>query len=102
MNKQKTLSGPVMCQRLQQAGIPAQRVIQRMNSGQYIAEFYHPGMEQPVESSFSFAQRIQQQLLDLRVISCNDRIADWRDGQPVIWASVTFQLNSQEKRKRGA
>lgn len=102
MKREKTLSGPVMCRRLQQAGIPAQKVVQRMNTGHYVAEFYHPGMDQPVESSLSMASRIQQKMDGLRVISCNDRIAEWREGQPVIWASVTFQLNTESTHKRGA
>lgn len=91
MNRQKSPSGPVMYRRLKKAGIPVQKVVRRMDSGDYIAEAYHPGMEHPVESSFSIASQIQAMIDGVRVISCNDKIAEWRDGQPVIWASVTFR-----------
>lgn len=91
MKRQQTPSGPVMYRRLKKAGIPVQKVVRRMDTGDYIAEAYHPGMEQPVESSFSIASQIQAMIDGVRVISCNDKIAEWRDGQPVIWASVTFK-----------
>ncbi len=91
MKRQKTPSGPVMCRRLKKAGIPVQKVVRRLDTGEYIAEAYHPGMEHPVESSFSIASKIQAMIDGVRVVSCNDKIAEWRDGQPVIWASVTFQ-----------
>lgn len=101
MKRKKAPSGPVMCRRLQKAGIPVQKVVRRIDSGDYIAEAYHPGMEQPVESAFTIANRIQSMVDDIRIISCNDKIAEWRDGQPVIWASVTFKWNP-EIRKWGA
>jgi len=91
MKRQKTPSGPEMYRRLKKAGIPVQKVSRRMDTGEYVAEAYHPGMEYPVESSFSIANKIQTMIDGVRVISCNDKIAEWRDGQPVIWASVTFQ-----------
>ena len=91
MKRQKAPSGPVMCRRLQKAGIPIQKVVRRLESGDYIAEAYHPGMEQAVESAFSLASLMQAAETRIRVVSCSDKIAEWRDGQPVIWASVTFK-----------
>lgn len=85
-------SGPVMCRHLQRAGIPVRKVVRRIDSGDYIAEAYHPGMQRAVESAFSIASQIQSSITGARIISCNDKIAEWRDGQPVIWASVTFKM----------
>lgn len=91
-----------MCRRLQKAGIPIKKVVRRVDSGDYVAEAYHPGMQDPVESSFSIANQIQSVIDGVRVISCNDKIAEWRDGQPVIWASVTFKMIKDDTRLRGA
>jgi len=91
MKQQKAPSGSVICRRLQKAGVPIQKVVRRVDTGDYIAEAYHPGMELPVESSFAIASQIQAVVDEVRIISCNDKIAEWRDGQPVIWASVTFK-----------
>ncbi len=90
MNKSKRLSGPAMRDRLLHAGIEVQQVTRRMDSGHYVAEFYTPGMEQPIESSQSYAQRLRQKVNGLQIINCDDTIADWREGKPIIWATVTF------------
>jgi len=92
MKRQRTPSGSVLCRRLQKAGIPVKKVVRRIDSGDYIAEVYHPGMQEPVESSFTLASQMQSVIDNIRVVSCNDKIAEWRDGQPVIWASVTFKM----------
>ena len=102
MKRKKAPSSSVMCRRLQNAGIPIKKVVRRVESGDYIAEAYHPGMQDPVESSFAIANQIQSVLDGARVISCNDKIAEWRDGQPVIWASVTFKMTGDDTHKRGA
>ena len=91
-----------MCRRLQKAGIPVQKVVRRMETGDYVAEAFHPGMQLPVESSFAIASQIQTAIDGARVISCNDKIAEWRDGQPVIWASVTFKWNPNQTHLKGA
>ena len=101
MKRKKAPSSSVMCRRLQKAGIPIQKVVRRFESGDYIAEAYHPGMEHPVESAFAIANQIQAVVNDVRIVSCSDKIAEWRDGQPVIWASVTFKWNP-ETHKKGA
>ena len=93
MKYQKAPSGPVMCRRLQKAGVPIQKVVRRLETGDYIAEAYHPGMEHPVDSAFAIANQIQSVEEHVRIVSCSDKIAEWRDGQPVIWASVTFKWN---------
>ncbi|GEM_PF-2277409 len=102
MKRKKTLSGAVVCRRLQQAGIPIKKVVRRIESGDYIAEAYHPGMQDPVESSFTIASQMQAVMDGIRVISCNDKIAEWRDGQPVIWASVTFKMHDNSPYKHPA
>lgn len=102
MNNQKKPSGPMMCRHLQNAGIPVRKVVRRIDSGDYVAEVYNPGMNDAVESSFIIANQIQSRITGARVISCNDKIAEWRDGQPVIWASVTFKMIIDDSQKRGA
>lgn len=92
----------MMCRHLQKAGIPVRKVVRRIDSGDYVAEVYHPGMNEAVESSFVIANQIQTCIIGARVISCNDKIAEWRDGQPVIWASVTFKMVSDDSQKLGA
>lgn len=86
-------SGPMMRDQLRSMGIEAQQVTQRRETGFYVAEFYHNKMQSPVESSHQWAEVIHQRLANSTIIDRYDTVADWRDGKPVIWASVTFRVD---------
>jgi hypothetical protein len=47
-----------------------------------------------VNPSDFWAENISQRVDGLKIIDHEDTVADWRAGQPVIWASVTFTLDS--------
>lgn len=89
-------TGPEMQSQLKQAGIPAQKVVRRRDTGHYIADFFVPGMSDPVKSSAVWARSIEQHL-GLTVINISDTVAAWRADKPIIWASVTFTISQADR-----
>jgi hypothetical protein len=79
---------------LRAVGIDAQKVTRRRHSGHYVADFFVPNLQEPVNPSNFWAENISQRVDGLKIIEHEDTVADWRAGQPVIWASVTFALDS--------
>lgn len=79
---------------LQKADIRPQKVVKKRRTGYYTAEFFVPGMEEPIAPSATHAARLQAQFPErVRIIQTRDTTADWRPGKPVIWATVTFEIN---------
>jgi hypothetical protein len=99
MNSRKVIpkippSGPAMQERLHEVGIEARRVVRRRDTGHYIADFFIPGMQTPIDPSKEWARKMEQRLVGLRVLKMDDTLADWRADKPVIWASVTFAVDT--------
>jgi hypothetical protein len=92
MNPESLLTGPKMQARLKASGIDARQVTRSRRTGYYVADFYSPGMQSPVTPARVWAERIQQRVGGLTIVDRDDTVADWRDGQPVIYASVTFAV----------
>lgn len=89
-------TGPAMQECLKEVGIYAQKVIRHRDTGHYVADFYVPGMQTPIQPSENWASMIQQRLAGLTIIDTSDTVAGWRSDKPVIWASVTFTLDRPE------
>lgn len=87
------LNGREMQQRLGTAGIYAQKVIRKRETGYYVADFYEPNMQAAVPPAQVWARQLQQRYPGkVRIIQTRDTRADWRPGSPVILASVTFDV----------
>lgn len=86
------MSGRAMRQHMALLGIPAQKVVRKRQTGDYVADFFVPDMTQPVLAAEEWAQQIRSRLPDSRVISTHNTVADWRPGAPVIQATVIFTM----------
>lgn len=81
-----------MHRHLASLGVPAQKVVRKQASGDYVADFYVPQMEQPIAPAHEWAKRIRATLPEARIKDTHDTIADWRPGNPVIYATVIFSV----------
>lgn len=90
------MTGRAMQRHLESLGIPAQKLVRKRESGDYVAEFFVPEMNEPIEPSRIWAQRIQAILPHATIINTHDTIASWRPDTPVIYATVIFQLRDEE------
>lgn len=91
------VSGRAMCRHLVSLGVPAQKVVRKQETGDYVADFFVPEMSEPVAPAKEWAKRIQEVLPSAKIIDTHDTIATWRPGQPVIYATVIFQLESVDE-----
>lgn len=73
-------------------GIPAQKVVRKRQTGDYVADFFVPDMKQSVPSAETWAQQIQAQLPDSQVVSTHNTVAEWRPDAPIIQATVIFTV----------
>lgn len=87
-----TLSGRAMCKHLVSLGIPAQKIVRKQETGEYVAEFFVPEMSEPVAPAREWASKITEALPLARIIDTHDTFASWRENQPVIYATVIFKL----------
>lgn len=93
-SQERMLSGRAMCRHLFSLGVAAQKVVRKQDTGYYIAEFFVPGMTEATVGARTWATRIRDVLPSARIVSVDDLIADWRPQQPVICATVVFQLQA--------
>lgn len=90
------VSGRALCRHLVSLGVPAQKIVRKQETGDYVADFFVPEMSEPVAPAKEWAKRIREALPSARIIDTHDTIAAWREGQPVIYATVIFQLMDAE------
>lgn len=90
------LSGRAMCRHLVSLGVPAQKIVRKQETGDYVAEFFVPEMSQPIAPAREWARLIREALPSVRIIDTHDTIAAWRPQQPVIYATVIFQMLGEE------
>ena len=88
------LTGRAMYRHLVSLGIDVQKVVRKRETGNYVADFFVPQMQKPIDSADEWARRINHVLPTASIVDTHDTIADWRIGQPVIHASVAFTINS--------
>jgi len=86
------MSGQAMRRHLGSLGLYAQKIVRKKGTGYYVADFYVPEMAEAIPCAQSWAQHIQALLPGAEVIATQDTVADWRPGQPVIYATVVFRL----------
>ena len=89
------MTGRALQRHLATLGIGAQKLVRRRETGDYVAEFFVPEMNEPVESSRVWAKRIRTILPHATIIDTHDTIASWRPDTPVIYATVIFTLQEQ-------
>lgn len=90
-------SGVVMKRELIELGIPVQKLVRFQDTGDYSAEFFIPEMQQGVLPAAEWAQLICDVMPDARIVGTHDTIAHWREGQPVIYASVVFKIGAEDE-----
>lgn len=81
-----------MCRHLVSLGIPAQKVIRKQDTGDYVADFFVPTMSEAIKPAKEWAELIKVEMPSVRIIDTHDTIAVWRPEKPVIYATVIFQL----------
>lgn len=85
------LSGRAMCRHLMSLGVVVQKVVRKRETGDYVADFFIPDMDDAIAPASQWAQVIRRALPDAKIIDTHDTIASWRPDQPVIHATVVFQ-----------
>jgi hypothetical protein len=90
------MTGRALQRHLKALGIPAQKLVRKRETGDYVAEFFVPEMDEPIEPSRVWAKRIRAILPNATIIDTHDTIASWRPDTPVIYATVIFQLQDEE------
>lgn len=91
------LSGRGMCKHLVSLGVPAQKIVRKQETGDYVADFFVPELSEPVAPAKEWAERIKAVMPDVRIIDTHDTIAAWRPNQPVIYATVIFQVTGENE-----
>jgi hypothetical protein len=89
----RDLNGREMQARLERAGIRPQKVVRKRETGFYMADFYVPEMQAAVPPARTWAKEIERIFPgQVQIIQTDDMRAEWRDGQPIIAATVTFSF----------
>ncbi len=92
----RDLNGREMQAHLERAGICPQKVVRKRETGYYMADFYVPEMQAAVPAAHTWAREIERNFPgQVQIIQIDDMRADWRDGQPIIAATVTFAFRRQ-------
>ena len=87
------MTGKAMQKLLHEAGIEAQKVVRKRQSGYYTADFFVPDMQEGIASSAVWASQITQQFAGrVTIIAAHDMVASWRPGKPIICATVIFAI----------
>lgn len=88
------LTGRAMYRHLVSLGIDVQKVVRKRETGNYVADFFVPQMQNSIAPADEWARKIRTVLPSASIIDTHDTIADWRSGEPVIYASVAFSFSS--------
>ncbi len=84
-----------MCRHLISAGVAAQKVVRKRETGDYVADFFIPDMDEEIPPADVWAKQIQRVLPDALILDTHNTIAAWRTGQPVIYATVIFKYSDE-------
>lgn len=84
------LSGPKMRQYLSSLGVNVTEVVRKRDTGHYVADVYVPGMGEAVQPAEVYAEQISS-VIPATIVHQHNQTAHWRDGNPVVWASVHFK-----------
>ena len=84
---------------LSDAGVPAQKVTKKQQTGIFRVEFYHPNMQRAIESSDHWEQVVTDLFDGVDVVGHADQVAYWRDGQPTIMASLDLEIDQISRKE---
>lgn len=82
-----------MQRHLASMGVAAQKIVRKQQSGEYVADFFVPGMTDPIAPAQVWARRIKDALPAARIVETLDTVADWRPDSPIIHAIVIFRAS---------
>lgn len=89
------ITGRAMCRHLVSLGIDVQKVVRKRETGDYVADFFVPQMQNPIAPAREWARQIRRVLPSASIIDTHDTVASWRAGEPVIYATVAFRYSSE-------
>lgn len=90
------VSGRAMCRHLISSGVSAQKVVRKRETGNYVADFFIPEMDEAIPPANEWAEQILGVLPTAHILDTHDTIAGWRAEQPVIYATVVFHWSEAE------
>lgn len=90
------VSGRAMCRHLISSGVSAQKVVRKRETGNYVADFFIPEMDEAIPPADEWAEQIRRVLPTAHILDTHDTVASWRTGQPVIYATVIFRWSESE------
>lgn len=93
--------GKSLLEALQAAGIHASDVSRNRRTGIHTVRFVAPNltaMDSPGTAPAKvWARRITAAFSDVEIVDTYDSVAEWREGQPVIFATVFVKIIGEEK-----
>lgn len=90
------VSGRQICRELVELNVAAQKVVWKQDTGDYVADFFVPEMQEATKPAAEWAKLIKKALPTARIMDTHDTKAVWRPGKPVIYATVIFRLPELE------
>lgn len=87
----RNMNGKEMKAHLESAGIRAAKCVYRSGEGVYITDFYVPEIRTEIPSGKEWGEKIKSAFPgQIEIVRCDEIRADWREGNPIIHAAVTF------------
>jgi len=88
------MNGKEMKAHLATAGIQAQKVVYRRDQDVYIADFYVPELRTEIPSGQEWGEQMVAAFPTcVKIVEADELHAEWREGNPIIHASVTFTFH---------
>lgn len=93
----KPLTGPAMKTLLENvAGIKAPQVVRSRVTGNYVANVFVPGLNEPVEPADVLTAKIMRAFNGVKIVETGEARAHWRKDNPVVMVDITFQADHIE------
>jgi hypothetical protein len=93
----KPLTGPAMKNLLENvAGIKAPQVVRSRVTGNYVANVFVPGLDEPVEPADVLSAKIMRAFNGVKIVETGETRADWRKDCPVVMVGITFTADQIE------
>lgn len=84
--------GPTIAKIFGEHGIPTPKIKKIRTTGQYIAEWYQKGMLDEVPPASKFKSQIETTFDGIKIVKLQNTHAYWRQGNPIIIATVFFDI----------
>jgi hypothetical protein len=93
----KPLTGPAMKDLLANvAGIKAPQVVRTRATGNYVANVFVPGLNEPVEPADVLTAKLMRAFNGVKIVETGETRADWRKDNPVVMVGITFTADQIE------